>query len=165
MKGRDVKSSIEKVLLAEVGTDEVEIGMGYDEISALLPYGDTYILIDRVVEIEKKRRIVCLKNISGSDPWLRGHFPNYAIMPGVVILEAFAQSASILIRKSYDRFNQKIGVMAAVKARFMKPIVPGDQVRISVEIDKIISKGGVVSASATVDGKMVTKATLTFGIL
>jgi 3-hydroxyacyl-[acyl-carrier-protein] dehydratase len=160
-----MKTNIENYLSVGPGKDENRVEMGFDEISGLLPYGDTFILIDKVVEIEKKKRIVCLKNISGSDPWLRGHFPGFAVLPGVVILEAFAQSASILVRKSYDQFNRKIGVMGGVKARFIKPIVPGDQVRINVEIDKLISKGGVVSATASVDEYTVTKATLTFGVL
>lgn len=139
--------------------------MGYDEICKLLPYGDSYILIDKVLEIEIEKRIVCLTNISGNDPWLRGHFPEFAVLPGVVILEAFAQSASVLIRKSFDKFNNKIGVMGAVRARFLKPIVPGDQVIIKIEIDKIISRGGIVSAMASVCGEKVTTATLTFGVI
>lgn len=138
--------------------------MGFDEIRNLLPQKDPFILVDKVLKLETGKRIVCLKNISGNDPWFRGHFPGFAVMPGVLILEALAQSMLILALKSNPDFENKWGVLGSVKARFSKPVVPGDQLIMEVEIDKMISTGAVVSAVASVNGEKVVTAGMTFGL-
>lgn len=138
--------------------------MGFDEIRNLLPHDDPFILVDKVLELEEGKRIVCLKNISGNDPWFKGHFPGFAIMPGVLMLEALAQSSLILAFKSNPDLKNKFGVFGSVKARFLKPVVPGDQLIMEVEIDKMISTGAVVSAVAKVNGEKAVTAGMTFGI-
>jgi 3-hydroxyacyl-[acyl-carrier-protein] dehydratase len=138
--------------------------IGYDEIQRILPQKEPFILVDKVLELKLEKYIVCQKNISGSDPWFRGHFPGNAIMPGAMMAEAIAQSALILAIYSYPQFKNKIAVFGSIRARFTKPVRPGDCLIIRVELDKIISRGGVVSAVAKVGGKKVISASLSFGI-
>jgi len=139
--------------------------MEFDEIRKILPHKEPFIFVDRVLEITEKERIVCLKNISGNDPWFCGHFPGYAIMPGALMIEALAQASIILVIKSYPGLENKLGVFSSVKARFSRPILPGDQVILEVILDKIISKGGVVSGVASIKGQKAVSATMTFGIV
>jgi 3-hydroxyacyl-[acyl-carrier-protein] dehydratase len=140
--------------------------MGFDEIRNLLPQKEPFIFVDKVLELQKGERIVCLKNISGNDPWFRGHFPNFAVMPGVLIIEALAQSALILARKSdFNHENNFNIVLGSVKARFLKPVVPGEQLIMEIKIDKVITRGAVVSAVAKVDGKEVVTASMAFGLV
>jgi 3-hydroxyacyl-[acyl-carrier-protein] dehydratase len=139
--------------------------IGYNEIRDMLPHGEPFILVDRVLELESGKRIKCLKNITGSDPWFRGHFPHFAVMPGVLILEAIAQSALILFIKSIEKFGDKVGVLGGVKANFLKPVKPGDQLVIEVFIEKMISRGGIIHAIASVNGEKVVNANMTFGVV
>lgn len=138
--------------------------IGYDEIRNLLPHKEPFIFVDKVLELKKGKRIVCLKNISGNDPWFRGHFPGYAVMPGALMLEALAQSSLILAFKSIPGSEGKFGIFGSVKARFSKPVVPGDRLIMEVNIEKMISTGAVVSAVAKVDGQKAVTAKMTFGI-
>lgn len=139
--------------------------MGFDEIRNLLPYEDPFIFVDKVLEFEKGKRIVCLKNISGNDPWVRGHFPDFAVMPGALLIETLAQSSLILALKSNPDLENKLNFIASVKARFLKPVVPGDRLIIEVKIDKMISKGAVVSALAKVNDEKAVTAGIMFGIM
>jgi 3-hydroxyacyl-[acyl-carrier-protein] dehydratase len=138
--------------------------MDFDEIRRLLPQEEPFIFVDKVIELEKGKRITCLKNVSGSAPWVKSHFPGFAVMPGVLLLEALAQSSLILLLKSSPDHKNKIGLFGAVRARFLKPVVPGDQLIMEVKIDKAISTGAIVSAETVVNGEKVVTATLTFGI-
>ncbi|WP_200891789.1 3-hydroxyacyl-ACP dehydratase FabZ [Candidatus Brocadia sinica] len=123
--------------------------------------------IDKVIEFEEGKRIVCVKNVSGNEPVFVGHFPDFAIMPGVLIIEAMAQASIILFRKSLPTKNNRdtVFLLASVNnARFTKPVFPGDQIFIEITVEKIVSKGAIVQAAVAVDEKAVAKATLTFGI-
>ena len=123
--------------------------------------------IDKVIEFEEGKRIVCVKNVSGNEPVFVGHFPDFAIMPGVLIIEAMAQASIILFRKSLPTKNNRdtVFLLASVNnARFTKPVFPGDQIFIEITVEKIVSKGAIVQATVAVDEKAVAKATLTFGI-
>ncbi|MBW7897442.1 3-hydroxyacyl-[acyl-carrier-protein] dehydratase FabZ [Candidatus Brocadiaceae bacterium B188] len=139
----------------------------FEELRSLLPQKYPFLFIDKAIEFEEGKRIVCVKNVSGNEPVFVGHFPDFAIMPGVLIIEAMAQASIILFKKSLSAQNAKDSVflLASVNnARFTKPIFPGDQLLIEVLVEKIVSKGAIVQASVMVGEKTVAKANLTFGI-
>lgn len=140
----------------------------FEEIRSLLPQKYPFLFIDRATEFEEGKRIVCVKNVSGNEPVFVGHFPDFAIMPGVLIIEAMAQASIILFRKSLPpQQNDKntVFLLASVtNARFTKPVFPGDQLIIEIIVEKIVSKGAIVQATVKVQEKTVAKASLTFGI-
>ncbi|HHT9112802.1 MAG: 3-hydroxyacyl-ACP dehydratase FabZ [Planctomycetes bacterium] len=140
----------------------------FEEIRSLLPQKYPFLFIDKVVEFEEGKKIVCIKNVSGNEPVFVGHFPDFAIMPGVLIIEAMAQASIILFRKSLPpQQNDKntVFLLASVNnARFTKPVFPGDQLFIEIIVEKIVSKGAIVQATVKVEEKTVAKASLTFGI-
>lgn len=141
--------------------------MFFEEIRSLLPQKYPFLFIDKAIEFEEGKRIVCVKNVSGNDPVFVGHFPDFAIMPGVLIIEAMAQASIILFKKSLSTQNTKdtVFLLASVNnARFTKPIFPGDQLLIEIMVEKMVSRGAIVQASVKVGEKAVAKATLTFGI-
>ncbi|KKO19129.1 MAG: 3-hydroxyacyl-[acyl-carrier-protein] dehydratase FabZ [Candidatus Brocadia sp.] len=139
----------------------------FEEIRSLLPQKYPFLFIDKAVEFEEGKRIVCVKNVSGNEPVFVGHFPDFAIMPGVLIIEAMAQASIILFRKSLSTqiTGDSVFLLASVNnARFTKPVFPGDQLVIEILVEKIVSKGAIVQAMVKVGDKSVAKATLTFGI-
>jgi 3-hydroxyacyl-[acyl-carrier-protein] dehydratase len=140
----------------------------FEEIRSLLPQKYPFLFIDRVVELEEGKKIVCVKNVSGNEPVFVGHFPDFAIMPGVLIIEAMAQASIILFKKSLPtQQNDKntVFLLASINnARFTKPVFPGDQLFIEIIVEKIVSKGAIVQATVKVEEKTVAKASLTFGI-
>jgi 3-hydroxyacyl-[acyl-carrier-protein] dehydratase len=133
-------------------------------IRALLPHRYPFLLIDRVTELEKGKRIVALKNVTINEPFFNGHFPSEPVMPGVLIIEALAQAAAVLAYESViatDPDKQRIVYLAGIDgARFKKMVVPGDQLVLHVEVDRIMRNIGKFKCRATVDGKLATEATL-----
>jgi 3-hydroxyacyl-[acyl-carrier-protein] dehydratase len=104
-------------------------------IQRILPHRYPFLLIDRIVEIERSRRIVALKNVSANEPFFQGHFPDYPIMPGVLIVEAIAQAGgALLLNEIEDRDNKLMVFTGVERARFRRPVLPGDQLRIEVEV-------------------------------
>jgi 3-hydroxyacyl-[acyl-carrier-protein] dehydratase len=105
------------------------------EIEAILPHRYPFLLIDRVIEIERKKRIVALKNVTANEPYFPGHFPGYPIMPGVLMVEAIAQAGGALLLTEIPDRNQKLMVFTGIeRAKFRKPVTPGDQLRIEVDV-------------------------------
>lgn len=110
------------------------------EIQEILPHRYPFLLIDRIVEMEPKTRIVAIKNVTINEPFFQGHFPGHPIMPGVLLLEGMAQAAGILAFRSSqdaDAKNKVIYFMTIDKAKFRRPVVPGDQVRFEMELIKL----------------------------
>lgn len=144
--------------------------INFDEIKALVPQKFPLLMVDRVLALEKGKKIVAIKNITGNEIFFLGHFPNMAVMPGAFIIESMAQTAIILFRKSYEddaaarEHANTVFLFGGAKVRFLKPVIPGDQLQIEVTMIKAISVGGVVEAIATVEGQRVAKANLTFGV-
>jgi len=139
----------------------------FEEIRSLLPQKYPFLFIDKVVELEEGKKIVCVKNVSGNEPVFVGHFPDFAIMPGVLIIEAMAQASIILFKKSLPPQDNtdKVFLLASIgNARFTKPVFPGDQLYIEINVEKIVSKGAIVQATVKVGEAAVAKANLTFGI-
>jgi beta-hydroxyacyl-ACP dehydratase FabZ len=135
--------------------------MDINEIMNFLPHRYPFLLIDRILEFEASKRIVGLKNVTINEPFFQGHFPGHPIMPGVLQLEAMAQTGGVLAMKSLspEEVKKKILIFMSIdKAKFRKPVVPGDQVRF--ELDVIKERGPIKSfkATAIVDGVVVSEA-------
>ena len=129
-----------------------------NEIREILPHRYPFLLVDRIVEIEDDR-IVGIKNVTVNEPFFAGHFPNFPVMPGVLIVEAMAQTAGILVLRSIpDRDSKLVFLVSVDYARFRKPVVPGDQ--LSIEMKTVRRKGTVakMSGRATVEGVLVAEA-------
>src|ERR1700761_5276044 len=105
------------------------------EIMSILPHRYPFLLIDRVVEMERRKRIVAIKNVTIYEPFFAGHFPGYPIMPGVLIVEDMAQAGGAMLLKEVEDRSDKLIVFTGIeKARFRRPVVPGDQLRIEVQM-------------------------------
>jgi 3-hydroxyacyl-[acyl-carrier-protein] dehydratase len=107
-----------------------------NEIMKILPHRYPFLLVDRIVEVETGKRIVGMKNVTVNEPFFPGHFPGYPVMPGVLIIEAMAQVAAILAYvSSDDSVRSKVTYFVGIdNARFRKPVVPGDQLRLELEV-------------------------------
>jgi 3-hydroxyacyl-[acyl-carrier-protein] dehydratase len=133
--------------------------MDINEIMSILPHRYPFLLIDRVVEIERKQRIVAIKNISFNEPQFQGHFPDYPIMPGVLMVEAIAQAGGALLLTEIPDRESKLMVFTGIdSAKFRKPVVPGDQLRIEVKVLNWRSSAVKMQGIATVDGKVACEA-------
>lgn len=128
-----------------------------NEIRAILPHRYPFLLVDRIVEMEPER-IVGIKNVTLNEPFFMGHFPDFPVMPGVLIVEAMAQTAGVLVLKTIpDRANKLVLLAAVENARFRRPVVPGDQLRMEMKIIKRKSSVAKMAGVATVDGQVVAE--------
>jgi 3-hydroxyacyl-[acyl-carrier-protein] dehydratase len=137
--------------------------MDIHEILRLLPHRYPIVLVDRVLELEPGKRIAALKNVSVNEPVFMGHFPHYPVMPGVLIIEALAQAAAILSFVTFDKRADKDSVyyFAGIdNARFKRPVGPGDQLRLEVELLREMRGIGKFNARALVDGQVAAEAEL-----
>ncbi len=129
-----------------------------NEIRRILPHRYPFLLVDQILELEPER-IVGIKNVTANEPFFPGHFPEFPIMPGVLIVEAMAQTAGVLVLKSIpDRESKLVYLVSIERAKFRKPVVPGDQLRIEMAV--IRRKGSVakMAGRATVNGVLVAEA-------
>lgn len=134
------------------------------EIQAILPHRYPFLMVDRIIEFVPREKAVGIKNVTVNEQFFNGHFPGNPIMPGILIVEALAQLAGILAFKSGAEGNA-VYFMSIERAKFRKPVVPGDQLRL--EVTKIQERGNVwrFSGNATVDGKTVSEAEFTAMVL
>jgi 3-hydroxyacyl-[acyl-carrier-protein] dehydratase len=136
------------------------------EIMNYLPHRYPFLLIDRVVEYQELERIVVIKNVTFNEPFFQGHFPEVPIMPGVLIIEAMAQAGGVLVFKTLpERENKLVFFMGIEKAKFRRPVRPGDQLRIEMMVNRVKSKAGKLSGKAFVDGVLVAEAGITFSLV
>ena len=131
------------------------------EIMSILPHRYPLLLIDRVIELERKTRIVAIKNVTANEPHFTGHFPGFPIMPGVLIIEAIAQAGGALLLTEIPDRDTKLMVFTGIdSARFRRPVVPGDQLRIEVTVLNWRSTAVKLHGVATVDGKLACEANI-----
>ncbi len=129
-----------------------------DAIREILPHRYPFLLVDRIEELESER-VVGIKNVTVNEPFFTGHFPDYPVMPGVLIIEAMAQVAGVLVLSGIPDRKNKLVLMAGVDgAKFRKPVRPGDQLRMEMKVLRSRATMAKVSGTATVDGVVVAEA-------
>lgn len=130
------------------------------QIQEIIPHRFPFLLVDRILELELGKRVVGIKNVTINEPYFAGHFPGHPIMPGVLILEAMAQVGGFLLMSSLDaRAEKKVVYFTGIdRARFRRPVVPGDQIRFEVAILQIRRQLCRFRGEAYVDGKLVVEA-------
>src|SRR3984885_12408712 len=132
------------------------------EILEFLPHRYPFLLIDRIVEFEPTKRLVAIKNVTINEPFFQGHFPGYPIMPGVLVVEAMAQAGGMIMMAEIPDGDKKLVVFTGIeRAKFRRPVTPGDQLRIEVEVLSFRTRAGRIAGRALVDGKLACEATLT----
>jgi 3-hydroxyacyl-[acyl-carrier-protein] dehydratase len=137
--------------------------MDIQEILKQLPHRYPFLLVDRVLELERNTRIKAIKNVTFNEPFFTGHFPGRPVMPGVLILEALAQAAGLLAFDAMGQVPDENNIYYFVgidSARFKRPVVPGDQLALEIAIDRV--RGGIwkFKAVASVDGEVAAEAEL-----
>lgn len=136
------------------------------ELLQLLPHRYPMLLIDRVVEIVRAKRIVAIKNVTINEPFFAGHFPGHPIMPGVLIVEAMAQAGAALLFTEVTERDGKLLVFTGIeRARFRRPVTPGDQLRIEVDVLAYRGNAGRLQGKAYVEGKLACEAVVTCRLL
>jgi 3-hydroxyacyl-[acyl-carrier-protein] dehydratase len=153
-------------MAAEI-TTETEVAaaktmLDINDILRILPHRYPFLLIDRVIDLTRKERIVAIKNVTVNEPFFQGHFPNLPIMPGVLIVEAIAQAGgALLLTEVADRAEKLMVFTGIERARFRRPVVPGDQLRIEVEVKAWRMTAVRMAGKAYVGDKRVAEATVT----
>ncbi|NJP37404.1 3-hydroxyacyl-ACP dehydratase FabZ [Alkalicoccus luteus] len=135
-----------------------------EEIKEIIPHRYPFLLIDRILEVEEGKRAVGLKNVTANEEFFNGHFPDYPVMPGVLIIEALAQVGAVAILKKEEN-RGKLAFFAGIDScRFKGQVKPGDQLELEVEITRLRGPVGKGKAQAKVDGKLVAEAELMFAL-
>ncbi len=130
-------------------------------IQEVLPHRYPFLLVDRVLELEPGKRIVAIKNVTVNEEYFLGHFPGHPVMPGVLLLEALAQAGGVLLLHDMPDRHQKLLYFTGIeRARFRRPVVPGDQVRLEIDILNLRSNFCRLQAKASVAGKLAAEAIL-----
>jgi len=147
-------------------TDAANTMLRIGELLNLLPHRYPMLLLDRVTEIVRAKRIVAIKNVTINEPFFAGHFPGYPIMPGVLIVESMAQAgAALLFTEVTERDNKLLVFTGIERARFRRPVTPGDQLRIEVDVLAFRGTAGRLQGKAYVDGKLACEAIVTCRLL
>ena len=134
------------------------------QIKEIIPHRYPFLLVDKVIEKEEGKRVVGIKNVSINEPFFAGHFPDYPVMPGVLILEALAQVGAIAVLDMEEN-KGKIGFLAGVdKCRFKRQVKPGDQLELEVEIIRMKGSIGKGKGIAKIDGEIAVEAEIMFAI-
>ncbi|GGA20829.1 3-hydroxyacyl-ACP dehydratase FabZ [Dyella nitratireducens] len=145
-------------------TTPITLPVGVEQIQQLLPHRYPFLLVDRVIEIVPDQSVVTLKNVTINEPFFNGHFPGHPVMPGVLIVEAMAQSAGLLTQISARlKGNPASPLFYLAKvdnARFNAPVVPGDQLRMEVKLKRLLRSMGLFEARTLVDGREVASCEL-----
>ena len=135
------------------------------EIQKIIPHRYPFLMIDKVVECIPNEKLTAIKNVSTNEQFFQGHFPGEQVMPGVLIIEAMAQAGCVYFYYSKNlQGKELVYYLAKIDARFLHPVVPGDQLRIDVSSVKLLPKIGVVRAEVKVEDKLVAEAEITLSI-
>ena len=145
--------------------DTIAAPLDAHAIERIIPHRYPMLLIDRVIELEPGKRATAIKNVTRNEWFFEGHFPQQPIMPGVLIIEALAQTGAVAAL-SAEQFRGKLGLFAGIDGvRFRRQVVPGDQLRLEVTLERVRGPIGKASAAATVDGEPAASGTLTFAMV
>lgn len=129
------------------------------DIMGILPHRYPFLLIDRVIEVERKKRIVAIKCVSINEPFFQGHFPGFPIMPGALVVESIAQAGgTLLLPEVPDRHNKLMVFTSIERAKFRRPVLPGDQLRIEINVLNWRSRAVKMEGRVTVDGQLACEA-------
>jgi 3-hydroxyacyl-[acyl-carrier-protein] dehydratase len=149
-------------ITAETEAAALRTTLDINDILRILPHRYPFLLIDRVIDLKRKERIVAIKNVTVNEPFFQGHFPNLPIMPGVLIVEAIAQAGGALLLTEVEDRDGKLMVFTGIeRARFRRPVLPGDQLRIEVEVKAWRVTAVRMEGKAYVGDKRVAEATVT----
>jgi 3-hydroxyacyl-[acyl-carrier-protein] dehydratase len=140
--------------------------LGIEEIKKILPHRYPFLMVDKVISYTAKENLTAVKNVSANEQFFVGHFPQEKVMPGVLIVEALAQAGAIFFYLSKRSKEDKnlIYYLGKIKAKFIKPVVPGDQLKLEVKARKLLANAGILAAQAYVDGSLVAEAELVFSV-
>jgi 3-hydroxyacyl-[acyl-carrier-protein] dehydratase len=135
-----------------------------EEIKEIIPHRYPFLLIDRILEVDEGQRAVGIKNVTANEEFFNGHFPEYPVMPGVLIVEALAQVGAVAMLKKEEN-RGKLAFFAGIdNCRFKKQVVPGDQLRLEVEMTRVRGSIGKGKGIATVDGQVACEVEITFAL-
>ncbi|MGK0553575.1 3-hydroxyacyl-ACP dehydratase FabZ [Macrococcus capreoli] len=143
----------------------METLLTFDEIKKIIPHRYPFLLIDRIVELEDGKKCTGLKQVSGNEPFFQGHFPEYAVMPGVLIVEALAQVGAVAMLKLEENQGKLAMFTGIDKCRFKKQVTPGDTLLLEVEMTRVKGPIGKGIAKATVNGEIACSCEISFAIL
>ncbi|MGH9444771.1 MAG: 3-hydroxyacyl-ACP dehydratase FabZ [Terriglobia bacterium] len=150
----------------ESGSSEQPVVYTISDILKILPHRYPFLLVDRIVALEPEKRIVGLKNVTVNEPFFQGHFPGAPVMPGVLIIESMAQVAGVLIYRDLPEKEKKLIYFTGIEnAKFRRPVTPGDQLRVDMELLSRRNNFGKMGGKATVDGKLAAEAVVYFAIV
>ncbi|MEW6170257.1 MAG: bifunctional UDP-3-O-[3-hydroxymyristoyl] N-acetylglucosamine deacetylase/3-hydroxyacyl-ACP dehydratase [Candidatus Omnitrophota bacterium] len=164
---RKIQQQRERMQLGGIGAGCLPQGQELDAqmIMKILPHRYPFLLVDKIISLEKGKRAVGIKNVTINDNFFTGHFPGKPVMPGVLIIEALAQVGGVMMLSPEENRGKLAYFLAIDNVKFRKTVVPGDQLVFEVQVDKIKSKTGRVCGKAFVDGKLVTEADLMFALV
>jgi 3-hydroxyacyl-[acyl-carrier-protein] dehydratase len=134
--------------------------LNFEQVKALIPQRFPFLMLDRVIEIEPGKRVVGIKNLTGNEPFYQGHFPKRAVTPGAMLCEAMAQTGIVFFSLGHGEPRDVTYLLGSLKARFIEPVWPGDQLHIEVLPIKVMRDAGIISATVRVGERVVAKAEL-----
>jgi beta-hydroxyacyl-ACP dehydratase FabZ len=151
---------------ASTPENEQTVVFNITDILRILPHRFPFLMVDRIIELESGKRIVGLKNVTINEPFFQGHFPGVPVMPGVLVIEAMAQVAGIMTYAEEPGIKDKLIYFTGIEnAKFRRPVIPGDQLRIEMELLNRRNHFGTMKGRALVAGRLVAEATVRFAIV